>query len=522
MTDEEPRDLWSWVEWRAARTPELPLAFDEHDRRLTFGELRERGERVAAGLVQAGMRPGARIAWILPTRLEAMLLTVALARLGCEQVPLIPVYGPREIGFILRQAAPEWVVTPGFWNGTDYDALIEKMQIEDSPIEDARPADRRLPHRLRAAPDLPEADPAALRAFDVPADDPIRWIFYTSGTTSDPKGALHTDGTLLSSAIGIEAPHAFTSKDRVSLVFPYAHIGGPSLLFSALRMGFALILTETFAPEVVIGALSRHQVTLAGPGPAFWQAFIRAQVERPERRLFPDLRALIGGGAAKPAHLHAEARDVLGVPILSGYGLTECPALAYNRDGDPDAVLATDGRAVEGAEIRIVRGDEREAALGEEGEIRVRGSMLFRGYLDASLDAEAFDGMGYLRTGDLGRLDAAGQLVVVGRAKDIIIRKGENISAKEIEDLLASHPAVVDVAVIGLPDPERGERCCAVVVALDPDEGLTLADVSAHCSEAGLMKQKHPEQLEYVDLLPRNSTGKVLKSELRALFADIG
>ncbi|MEE8166271.1 MAG: AMP-binding protein, partial [Myxococcota bacterium] len=201
MTDEEPRDLWSWVEWRAARTPELPLAFDEHDRRLTFGELRERGERVAAGLVQAGMRPGARIAWILPTRLEAMLLTVALARLGCEQVPLIPVYGPREIGFILRQAAPEWVVVPGIWNGTDYEAMIERLQIEDSPIEDARPAHRQTPRRLRASPDLPEADTAALPAFEAPADDPIRWIFYTSGTTSAPKGALHSDGTLQSAAI---------------------------------------------------------------------------------------------------------------------------------------------------------------------------------------------------------------------------------------------------------------------------------------------------------------------------------
>jgi cyclohexanecarboxylate-CoA ligase len=158
--------------------------------------------------------------------------------------------------------------------------------------------------------------------------------------------------------------------------------------------------------------------------------------------------------------------------------------------------------------------------VGREGEIRVRGTMLFRGYLDARLDAAAFDSEGYLRTGDLGRLDAAGQLVVTGRAKDIIIRKGENLSAKEIEDLLVRHPAVAEVAVIGLPDPERGERCCAVVVASHREAAPSLEDLCLHCEAAGLMKQKYPEQLECVDALPRNSTGKILKAELRDRFSD--
>jgi acyl-CoA synthetase (AMP-forming)/AMP-acid ligase II len=504
------RDLWSWVEWRADHSPERPLAFDEQGRSLDFGTLRDGGERVAAGLIETGLRPGSRIAWMLPTRLESLLLTVALARLGCTQIPLIPIYGSRELRFILEQARPEWIVIPGRWKERDYAALVEE----------ARPTDSRIPRLLVAAPELPESDSEALPEYHAPHDDPIRWIFYTSGTTSDPKGALHSDGTLLASAIGIERPHAFSADDRVSLVFPYAHIGGPQLLFSALRAGLALILTESFEPDVVIETLSRHGVTLAGPGPAFWQAFIRAQRERPEQRLFPHLRALIGGGAAKPARLHAEARAVLDVPIVSGYGLTECPANAYNHVDDPDAVLATDGRPVEGVEIRIVRSDEREAASGEEGEIRVRGPMLFRGYLDPGLDDEAIDGAGFLRTGDLGRLDDAGQLRVTGRAKDVIIRKGENISAKEVEDVLGAHPAIDEVAVIGLPDRERGERCCAVIVPADPKQRPTLDEIAAHCARAGLMRQKHPEQLECLEALPRNTTGKVLKSELRARFGD--
>ncbi|MBJ19416.1 MAG: cyclohexanecarboxylate-CoA ligase [Deltaproteobacteria bacterium] len=500
-----PGDLWSLVEWRASETPSAPLAFDERDRRIDFADFRRWGERVAAGLLECGLRPGQRVAWVLPTRIEALVLTIALARLGCDQVPLIPVYGRREVGFILAQSRPGWAVLPGTWNGIDYPNLFEQVR-----------GDEASPEFLTAAPDLPEGDPATLPAWERGIDDPPSWIFYTSGTTSNPKGVLHSDGTLLASAIGLDEPHAFVPDDRVSLVFPYAHIGGPILLLSALRVGHALILSETFAPEVVIDALSRHGVTLAGPGPAFWQAYLRAQCECPESVLFSGLRALIGGGAAKPARLHAEAREVLGVPIVSGYGLTECPSLAYNHVGDPDGVLASDGRAVAGVEIRIIGDDERVLPADEEGEIRVRGPMLFHGYLDAELDRGALDAEGFMRTGDLGRLDERGSLRVTGRAKDIIIRKGENISAKEVEDVLASHSDIADVAVIGLPDRERGERCCAVVVTRENAVQPTLEEIVAHCERAGLMKQKIPEQLEWVVALPRNSTGKILKTELRS------
>ena len=234
--------------------------------------------------------------------------------------------------------------------------------------------------------------------------------------------------------------------------------------------------------------------------------------------MFPRLRLLIGGGAAKPANMQRDAREVLGVDVVSGYGLTECPALVLNHAGDPDDVLATDGRTMVGAEMRIVRLDGVVADPNQDGEIQVRGDMLFLGYLDESLDADALTDDGWLRTGDLGRMDARGQLTVTGRLKDIIIRKGENISAKEVEDVLVDHPGIRDVAVIGLPDDERGERCCAVIVAIDPERPPTLADLVEHCIAAGLMRQKIPEQLEVVDALPYNSTGKVLKADLRKRY----
>jgi non-ribosomal peptide synthetase component E (peptide arylation enzyme) len=209
-----------------------------------------------------------------------------------------------------------------------------------------------------------------------------------------------------------------------------------------------------------------------------------------------------------------------GAGIVAGYGLTEFPIATMGSVRDPDAKLdASEGRATRGTEIRLVRSDGAPAAQGEEGEIRLRGAHLFRGYVDARLEAEAFDGDGFLRTGDLGRLDDEGYLVVTGRLKDVIIRKGENISAKEVEDHLAAHPKVRDVAVVGLPDAERGERACAVVVSADPAAPPTLSELAAFLSARGLAAQKLPEQLELAAELPRNAAGKVLKRELRERYA---
>ena len=187
---------------------------------------------------------------------------------------------------------------------------------------------------------------------------------------------------------------------------------------------------------------------------------------------------------------------------------------------DPDEKLAhSEGRATAGMEIAIVKLDGIPAASGEEGEIRVRGPQLCRGYLDPELDRESFDERGYLLTGDLGSLDADGYLRITGRTKDVIIRKGENISASELEDLLYRHPKVRDVAVIGLPDPETGERCCAVVACTNAEDPLGFEEMVSFLKRAGLMTQKIPEQLELVDELPRNPTGKIPKHELRARYA---
>jgi acyl-CoA synthetase (AMP-forming)/AMP-acid ligase II len=304
-------------------------------------------------------------------------------------------------------------------------------------------------------------------------------------------------------------------------VFPFTHVGGIATLFGLLMTGAGAIVVEAFDPEPSTEVLRRHGVTIAGAGTAFWLAFLQVQRTQPGVPIFPRLRAMAGGGSPKPPTLHAEIKtEVGGVGVASGYGLTECPSLALGTVRDPDPKLAvTDGRAAPGVEIRIVTEDGRVLAPGHVGEVRVRGPQLFKGYVYESLDADAFDGDGFLRTGDLGRLDADGYLIISGRLKDIIIRKGENISAKEVEGVLYAHPKIADVAVVGLPDPERGELACAVVVLAPGVTDLTLDEIAAWCQESGLMMQKIPERLELVDHLPKNPAGKVLKDELRNRYA---
>ena len=221
-----------------------------------------------------------------------------------------------------------------------------------------------------------------------------------------------------------------------------------------------------------------------------------------------------------PPELHYEVkREMGGLGCANGWGMTESCITAINDPRDTDAHIAeTSGKPIPSVEVRVVLADGSDAPAGVDGELRIRGERVFKGYLDPVLNETAFDAGGWFCTGDVGHLTDDGYVVVTGRLKDIIIRKGENISAKEVEDLLYAHPDIVDAAVIGLPDRDSGERVCAVVTMAE-GRTLTLAELTRYCVEAGVMRQKIPEQLEIVESLPRNATGKVLKHELRARFA---
>lgn len=509
--------LWELIERRVAATPDAVLAHEDTGAELTFAQYRQACLAVAAGLHERfGVEEGVNVSWELPTWNLSMVLVGALARLGARQNPLIPIYRDREVGFITAQSEATLLVVPPVFRGFDFAAMAGR-------IADGRPGLRVLvADRTTAAGALPEGDPATLAPVPpLPSsagEVPIRWLFYTSGTTADPKGAPHTDLSVMSSALIMCETLDIKPDDVSALVFPFTHIGGIGWLMLALMTGSQLLVNESFDPVKSPAFLAANGVTQAGSGTPFHLAYLAAQRQAGGQPLFPHVRTYPGGGAPKPPQLYYDLKAETGAPIVSGYGLTEAPISVMGSVDDPDEKLATtEGRAAAWATLKLVTLDGAVAGPGEEGEIRIKGPHVIRGYLDPSLDADAFDGEGFFRTGDLGVVDAEGYVTITGRLKDVIIRNGENISAKEVEDLLYAHPAVADVAVIGLPDARTGERACAVV-ATKEGASFDFEAMAAFLKDQGLRVQAVPEQLELVDVVPRNPAGKILKHQLRERF----
>ncbi|EST27587.1 cyclohex-1-ene-1-carboxylate:CoA ligase [Streptomyces roseochromogenus subsp. oscitans DS 12.976] len=487
--------MWDLVVRRAALTPGRPVLL-QGGRQLTFSELRARAERVAAGLYDRGVRPGTVVAWQLPTRIETALLSFALARLGAVQSPVIPFYRDREVGFALRESKAEFFAVPGVWRGHDHTEMARRLGARG--IFEAYDDDS-----------LPDGDPSKLPA--PPAEGTsVRWIYWTSGTTSDPKGVLHTDRSLIAGGSCLAHALRLTPEDVGSIAFPYAHIGGPDYLVMLLLYGFPAVMFEHFSLPDALPEYRRHRVTVAGGSTAFYSLFLAEQRKQPGEKVIPSLRLLAGGGAPKPPEVYHSVVREMGVQLTHGYGMTEVPMITMGDPRDtPENLATTEGRPPAGMEIRIV-----------DGEIRLRGEAVCQGYLDPAQTAAAFDADGFLRTGDLGHVTDSGHLVLTGRLKDVIIRKGENISAREIEDLLHRHPLVGDAAVIGLSDAERGELVCAVVEQPPGSPELTLPSIVSYLRSAGLSVHKLPERLEVVEALPRNDTlRKVLKYKLRERFS---
>ncbi|WP_208027051.1 class I adenylate-forming enzyme family protein [Rhabdothermincola sediminis] len=506
----EGRTLWELVDTRARLSPDARMAVDESGRELTFAGFRDRAERTAAALAERGIGPGDVVTWQLPTWLESMVLVAAIARVGATQNPILHIYREREVGFCVRQAGAKLLVVPSSFANFDFQAMASGI-AEQNPGLEVLLCDR----------SLPEADPSSLPPPPASGQE-VRWLFYTSGTTADPKGAQHTDETIHAVARGMAERLAVTDADRNALAFPFPHIGGITWLFTSLMTGCQNILFQAFVPDQVVEILGKEGVTLAGSGTVFHQVYLAAQ-RASDTPIFPQVRGFPGGGAPKPPALHQEMKEAFpnSAGILSGYGLTEAPILTMAAVDDSDDDLAnTEGSPMPGVVLKLVKTDGTIAAIGEEGEVRAKAPQLMLGYLDPSLNDEAFDEEGYFRTGDLGVLNERNMLTITGRLKDIIIRKGENVSAKEVEDHLYKHPKVADVAVIGLPDPVSGERVCAVVTTAEGEEPLAFDEMVEFLKGEGLMMIKVPEQLEIVDAIPRNPAGKILKRELQERYRD--
>jgi cyclohexanecarboxylate-CoA ligase len=495
----------------AARGDAVALIDAAH--RLRFADWDRLAAAAARGLLGLGVRPGDVVAYQLPNWWEAAVVFLAAARVGAVVNPVLPMFRERELAFILRQSGASVLVIPGEFRGCDYPALVASVRDEAPQLRtvvvtraDAPPGSVAFDALLGAG--------GAPPAGDVDADA-LLMLMYTSGTTADPKGVLHTHNTLLAEVRSLERMHAFSPADRTLMPSPLTHISGViHAILTPAVLGTSAVLMEHWDADAGLALIAAEGVTYMVGAPTFLEDLSeRAPAGGTSLRLFS-----CGGAAVSPA-LIRRARAALGCVAKRVYGSTEFPTITTTDAADAETMgIESEGRVIAPAELRIVDDAGRPLPAGAEGEVQARGPECCVGYADAALNADAFTADGWFRTGDLGTVDAAGYLRITGRLKEIVIRKGEKFSLGEIEAAVARHPAVAEAAVVALPDARRGERACAVVI-LRPGGVLTLADLAAFLQSAGLARQKVPEQLEIVAALPRTDSGKVHRAALRDRFS---
>jgi cyclohexanecarboxylate-CoA ligase len=502
--------IWDAFAATAARVSGK-TAVVEGDARTSFHALARAAERLAAGLAARGVGAGDVVAVQLPNWRETIEVLLAIARLGAVANPILPIYRQRELGFILPQSGGRVLFIPGRYRDADHRELVRGLRPQLPALEHVVVVrDEPGPDALAYA-EVAGADPPPL-VRDASA---LALLMYTSGTTADAKGVLHSHDTLLAEARSLGPVHGLGASDTVLMPSPLTHVSGliHALLIPAV-FGTTAVLMERWEPGDALGRIAAERVTYMVGAPTFLRDLAAhpaaASTDTGSFRLFSC------GGADVDPTLVREAAARLGCVAKRVYGSTEFPTLTTTGPDDPpERSIDSEGRAIGAAEMLLVDEEGAPVPTGHEGEILARGPECFLGYRDPALNADAFTADGWFRTGDLGILDAAGFLRITGRKKDIIIRKGENLSARELEDLIAAHPAVAEVAVVGLPDAASGEIACAVVRARPGTRPPTLEEVAAHLTASGLSRRKLPERLVVTDDFPRTASGKILKRALR-------
>ncbi|AKS32569.1 AMP-binding protein [Mycolicibacterium goodii] len=489
----------------AARdTPRRVLLIDG-DVRLTCAELHSRATALAHHMV-CRMPAGSVVSFMLPNWHEAAIVYLASTLAGMVINPILPSLRDHELRFILDDAASRMIFIPGEFGRHDHSAMLQRVCAGlETPPEVVVVRGDPGPHTAFASlggsgADLPTLDP-----------DAVRMMMYTSGTTGRPKGVLHSHNSIHALICQLRGHWMIEPGDTFLVPSPIAHIGGSIYAFECpLLLGTTAVLMQHWNADDGVALMTEHRCThMAGATPFLDQ--LLGAAERAGTRL-PDLKVFICGGASVPPSLIRRAAAYFERAVVSRvYGSTEVPVTTVGslQPDDIEHAACTDGRPGI-AEIRLVT-----------GEIRARGPQMLLGYLHA--EDNAFDEQGFFRTGDLGRWVDGDYLTVTGRAKDLIIRNGENISPKEIEDILIGELGITEIAVVGLPDARTGERACAVVVTDNHPAGAqpdvpALAEV---LTKAGVAKFKFPEQVEIWDALPKNDAGKVLKHRIRTQLTKV-
>jgi acyl-CoA synthetase len=496
----------------AQQHPNARIVFhsSEHPDDTDLATLHRRATAVAAGLRALGYRPGDVLAIQVPNWLEGSVTYAAAMQLGLVVVPIVHIYGPSEVGFILRSSGAKGLVVPTRWRTIDYRervaALTDGVQ-HVIWIGDGRPEHGIDWASLEVEQHTGTEDP------NISPDDPCLLI-YTSGTTAEPKGVVHSHNTLIAEVTSLRDLLGVGPTAVTLAAFPAGHIAGVLNVLRMFLTGTSSVLMDQWDPVVGAELVERYGCTTTSGAPFHLTSLMDAA--RTHGRNLSSMRGYMVGAASVPPAL-VEAADASGLRAYRAYGSSEHPVVTTCTPLDPLHKRATtDGRLTAGNEIRIVDDNDNDVASGADGEILLRGPEQFLRYQNPAHDTESFLPGAWFRTGDIGRMDADGYLTITDRKKDVIIRGGENIASKEVEDLLATHPAVLESAVIGRPDPRYGERVMAFVILRPDAEPFDVAEVRRHFERLGVAKQKTPEFVEVVTELPRGMSGKVKKVDLRA------
>jgi len=508
----------------AARTPDA-LAIVEHNSmtgaatRMSYGELQRLSVRLACGLAAQGVQRGDVVAVQLPNWWHYAALYIACVRIGAVVNPLMPVFRERELEFMLGFAEAKLWVIPREFRGFDYPAMATGLRgalprLEKVLVVGGRDPDSSFEHVLLERAWEDEIDHAALFAVRRMQADDVTEVMYTSGTTGQPKGVMHTANTLMCKCLLASELFGFGAHDAIFMGSPLAHQTG--FLYGALFSiyhGTPCVMLDVWDPVKAARVIAEERCTLTlGATP-----FLSDLVRTPDALAFDtsSVRLFLCSGAPIPRVLVEDARaSHPNMYVMSAWGMTEMGITTATYPGDPlEKVLDTDGRALPHQAVRVLDDEGAVVAPGIEGRLQARCATTFVGYLKRP-EAYGVDDEGWIETGDNARMDADGYIRITGRSKDIIIRGGENIPVVEVEELLYRHPAIVDAAVVAMPDARLGERGCAFVT-LRAGESLDFRAMTDYLTGCRMMKQYLPERLEIIEAFPRTPSGKIQKFKLR-------
>jgi non-ribosomal peptide synthetase component E (peptide arylation enzyme) len=479
----------------------------------TCASLLADAEALSASLHELGLRPGDVVSIQTPNWIEAAIIDLAAALSGLVINPIVPIYRDAEVGMMLADSRSRLFFVAGSARGYDYVAMAQRLA---PTLPDLR-------HVVAVRGEAPLTfaelvNAGRTRAFARPRVDPgsVKLLLYTSGTTGRPKGVLHSHQTLDRVLRKSAAHWGVRPGDAVLMPSPVTHISGyANGLEMPFVVGTSTILMERWNAQEAVQLIEQHDVVGTVAATPFLTEL--AAAARDARTRLPSLRFFACGGAAVPPDVIPAANAAFeNCHAFRVFGSSEVPLVSLGYPAPEDEVLAatTDG-AILDYRVRIVDDQERDLPAGHDGEILARGPAMFMGYADPQQTAEALTGDGFFRTGDIGRITPEGAILITGRKKDLIIRGGENISAKEIEDVLHTHPDVQEATVVAMPHDRLGEGVCAYVI-LKPGAEAQAAALAAHVQASGLAKQKTPERFEFVQDFPRTASGKIRKDQLRA------